>query len=106
MIGMFKPYTPNNKADRMKNKQFFFHGKDSAESDERLDRMREKKDEKETDEMTKQIVLFMKAQMEAEKKGKEEFACPLCGGDAWWGRSSYNNHLHCGCRKCGFKMME
>lgn len=68
--------------------------------------MREKKYEKETDGMTKRIVLFMKAQMEAEKKGEEEFVCPLCGGEAWWGRSSYNNHLHCGCRKCGFKMME
>jgi len=49
---------------------------------------------------------FLKAQTEAEEKGEKEFVCPLCGGKAWWGRSSYNNHLHCGCKKCGFKMME
>ncbi len=53
-----------------------------------------------------QIKAFMQARDEAEKANKEEFKCPLCGGDAWWGRSSYNNHLHCGCRKCGFRMME
>lgn len=49
---------------------------------------------------------FMRAQGKAEKNGEHEFACPLCGGEAWWSRSTYNNHLHCGCRKCGFKMME
>ena len=106
IYGMKTKCIPNSKADRMKNKQFFFHGKDSTESYDRLDRMREKKYEKETDEMTKKVVLFMKAQMEAEQKGEDEFVCPLCGGDAWLGRSSYNNHLRCGCRKCGFKMME
>lgn len=47
MIGAFKPYIPNAKAGRMKDKQLFFHGKDSAESYDRLDKMREKKFRKE-----------------------------------------------------------
>lgn len=47
MLGMLKQYIPNSKADRMKNKQLFFHGKDSAESEERLDRVRKKKFRKE-----------------------------------------------------------
>lgn len=52
------------------------------------------------------IAKFMKAQQEAEKNGEEEFTCPLCGGEAWWGRSSYNNHLHCGCKKCDVMIMQ
>lgn len=47
MYGMNKQYIPNSKADRMKNKQFFFHGKDSAESYERMARMEDKKIRKE-----------------------------------------------------------
>lgn len=43
MIGMNKPFIPNSKADRLKNKQFFFHGKDAAEDYERIDRIFEKK---------------------------------------------------------------
>lgn len=43
MYGMNKTFIPNSKADRMKNKQFFFHGKDSAESYERMARMEDKK---------------------------------------------------------------
>ena len=49
---------------------------------------------------------FMSAQEEAEKFQREHFTCPLCGGPAWWGRSEINNHLHTGCQKCGFRMME
>ena len=58
------------------------------------------------DEIIEKLNQFMKAQNKAEAKGESEFVCPLCGGAALWGRSTYNNHLHCGCRKCGFKMME
>ena len=47
MIGMNKTFIPNSKADRLKNKQFFFHGKDSAESYERISRMEDKKIRKE-----------------------------------------------------------
>lgn len=49
---------------------------------------------------------FLKAQHEAEEAGKEEFTCPVCGGNAWWGRASINGHLHCGCEKCGMKVIE
>ena len=47
IYGMKTKCIPNSKADRMKNKQFFFRGKDSAESEERLDRIYEKKLRKE-----------------------------------------------------------
>ena len=53
-----------------------------------------------------QFIAFMKAQQEAEKEGRQEFTCPLCGGKARWGRSSYNNHLWCNCADCGIRMME
>lgn len=47
MYGMNKPYTPNSRAGRLNDKKAFFRGKDSAESYERLDKMREKKFRKE-----------------------------------------------------------
>lgn len=53
-----------------------------------------------------QVIAFMKAQITAENEGKKEFVCPICGGKAYWGRSSYNNHLHSGCRDCRFYMIE
>lgn len=52
------------------------------------------------------FVSFIKAQIEAEEQGKNEFTCPLCGGDAWWRRVSYNNHLRSGCKKCEFFIMQ
>lgn len=52
------------------------------------------------------ITLFLEAQQEAEEKGEHEFVCPICGGQAWWGRSDLNGHLHCGCEGCGIRMME
>lgn len=47
IYGMKTKYIPNAKADRMRNERFFFHGKDSAESEDRLDRIYEKKLRKE-----------------------------------------------------------
>lgn len=52
------------------------------------------------------IKKFLTAQQEAEEKGEESFVCPICGGSAWWGRSDYNNHLHCACEGCGIVIME
>ena len=52
------------------------------------------------------IKIFMEAQQTAEQHGEQAFTCPLCGATAIWGRSTYNNHLHCCCRGCGFTMME
>lgn len=57
-------------------------------------------------DMAKDIKLFMDAQKKAEEHGEQEFTCPLCGSTAVWGRAPDNNHLHCGCRGCGFTMME
>lgn len=53
-----------------------------------------------------EIMLFMKAQREAEEKGQQEFVCPICGGAAHFGRSPYNEHLHTGCDGCGIMIME
>lgn len=58
------------------------------------------------DEIMKDIKKFLTAQKKAEKAGKYEFDCPLCGGKAVWARSDWNNHLHCGCKSCGFQVME
>ena len=58
------------------------------------------------DEKMSKALSFMHAQHEAEKAGSNEFACPICGGIAWWKRSPHNNHLHAGCKGCGMKMME
>ena len=57
-------------------------------------------------EIIDKLIAFMQAQQEAEKEGLEEFTCPLCGGTAEWGRARVNNHLHCGCKGCGFSMVE
>lgn len=45
---------------------------------------------------------FSKAQRRAEKKGQDEFVCPLCGGSAWWARMLLDNRLNCGCKNCNF----
>jgi hypothetical protein len=58
------------------------------------------------DEVMSAIEKFLIAQREAEKNGEETFICPLCGGSSWWGRAQINNHLHCGCKKCGFGVMQ
>lgn len=50
------------------------------------------------------IESFYGAQCEAEQAGKQEFKCPLCGGNAWRSRADSNGHLHCGCYDCGFKI--
>ena len=57
-------------------------------------------------EASKKAIQFWGAQDKAEKEGKEDFICPLCGGKAWWSRSQYNGHIHCGCDSCGFLLMQ
>lgn len=53
------------------------------------------------------MVNFSKAQKEAEKAGMKNFECPLCGGQAYWGRAvRVNNHLYCGCNGCGIRIQE
>jgi predicted RNA-binding Zn-ribbon protein involved in translation (DUF1610 family) len=60
----------------------------------------------EEDSFMRDIFRYLKAEMEAEEKGTHEFTCPLCGGEAFWIRSPYNNHKHSGCKKCGMKVHE
>lgn len=43
IYGMKTSFTPNSKADRMRNKSYFWHGKETAESEERLSEMEAKK---------------------------------------------------------------
>lgn len=57
-------------------------------------------------ESAKKAIQFLKAQDKAEKEGKNEFVCSLCGGKAWWSKSQYNGHIHCGCDSCGFLIMQ
>ena len=59
--------------------------------------------------MDKQIESFgeyMKARQEAEEKGEHDFACPICGGEAWWERSDYNGHLRSKCEDCGMAIIQ
>ena len=56
--------------------------------------------------MEDDIILFLKAQHEAEEREESYFICPICGGNAKWHRSDYNCHLHCSCGKCGILIME
>jgi transcription elongation factor Elf1 len=58
------------------------------------------------DEFMDSLYKYLKAEQEAEENGKQEFTCPLCGGEAFWVRSPYNGHKHSGCRKCGMRVME
>ena len=57
-------------------------------------------------EATEKAIRFLEDQDKAEKEGKSEFVCPLCGEKAWWSRSEYNGHIHCGCDTCGFAIMQ
>lgn len=58
------------------------------------------------DDFMDAILKFYEAQRKAEENGQEKFKCPLCGGTAWCGRSYINNHLHCGCDGCGFRVIQ
>lgn len=60
----------------------------------------------ESDNFMADIKAFTDALKKAEEHGGQEFTCPLCGATAVWGRAPGNNHLHCGCRGCGFTIME
>lgn len=57
-------------------------------------------------ESAKKAIQFWEAQDKAEKEGKGELICPLCGGEAWWHRSECNGHVHRGCDTCKFLIMQ
>ena len=52
------------------------------------------------------IFAFIEAVNAAEADGREEFACPICGGRAHWVRSPYNGHIAANCEKCNMRMFE
>ena len=64
------------------------------------------KSKEELEKLNKEVCMFLDAQDKAEQKGEHEFTCPLCGGKAYWSRSSYNNHLHAKCNGCDMVIME
>ena len=49
---------------------------------------------------------FLAALNKAEKENRQEFTCPICGGNAFWTRSQYNGHIHAGCTKCRIRVLE
>ena len=64
------------------------------------------KSHEQLEKIQKEVLAFMGAVEEAEKKGEYEFVCPLCGGKANWARSTYNGHLSAMCEGCRFRVME
>lgn len=51
--------------------------------------------------INKNLLRLLTAQAQAEERGEEAFPCPVCGGEAYWGRRTENGRLLCGCKKCG-----
>lgn len=53
---------------------------------------------------------WIKAETEASenlKRGEtKQFTCPICGGDAFVGKSSYNGHKLSYCRNCKMRIIE
>lgn len=46
------------------------------------------------------IEKFVHARAMAIDANESAFVCPVCGGTAFWNRSTYNGHLHSWCEKC------
>lgn len=51
--------------------------------------------------INKNLLRLLAAQAQAEEKGEGVFPCPVCGGEACWGRLVGNNRLLCSCKSCG-----
>ena len=51
--------------------------------------------------INKNLLRLLTAQAQAEERGDKTFPCPVCGGEAYWGRIIRNGRLLCGCKKCG-----
>lgn len=54
----------------------------------------------------KDALEFLAALNKAEKENRQEFTCPICGGDASWTRSPLNGHIQAGCTKCRIRVLE
>lgn len=57
------------------------------------------------EEINAKLTQMLKAQLEAELAGNQEFTCPLCQGKAKWTRAEINKHLWIKCNDCGFKLI-
>ena len=51
--------------------------------------------------VNKNLLRLQTAQAQAEERGDKTFRCPVCGGEAYWGRIVGNGRLICGCKECG-----
>ena len=56
--------------------------------------------------MDDEAFAFVAALNTAVQENRQEFTCPICGGDASWTRSQYNGHIHAGCTKCRIRVLE
>ena len=56
--------------------------------------------------VNKNLLRLLTAQAQAEERGNTTFPCPVCGGEAYWGRRVGNGRLLCGCKKCGMYLRE
>ena len=54
----------------------------------------------------KNLLRLLDAQAQAEERGEIVFPCPVCGGEAYWGRLFENGRRLCGCKGCGMYLME
>ena len=51
--------------------------------------------------INKNLLRLLTAQAQAEEKGEACFPCPVCGGEAHWGRTDRNSRMVCRCKGCG-----
>lgn len=57
------------------------------------------------EEINAKLTQMLKAQLEAELAGNQEFTCPICQGKAKWTRAENNKHLWIKCNDCGSKLI-
>ena len=51
--------------------------------------------------INKNLLRLLTAQAQAEERGETCFPCPVCGGEARWGRINSNSRMVCRCKGCG-----
>lgn len=51
--------------------------------------------------INRNLLRLLTAQAQAEERKEKAFRCPVCGGEAYWGRRAENGRLLCGCKDCG-----
>ena len=51
--------------------------------------------------INKNLLRLLTAQAQAEEKREACFPCPVCGGEAHWGRTDRNSRMVCRRKGCG-----